>query len=197
MNNTSHHWYNQGTHDTISYKCGYEGCGLEVASEKGWYFEGTNPSEGLIRICPRCKRPTFFDRSKNKQFPGSKHGNVVNHLPKDVGMLYEEARDAFSSNAPTCTVLAVRKLLMHVAVEKGAQPNQKFVEYVNYLEQNHLINPEASNWVDRMREKGNEANHEIKISAPEEATEMLDFMEMLLKMVYEFPGRVRKVQPVK
>lgn len=112
-------------------------------------------------------------------------------------MLYEEARDAFSSNAPTCTVLAVRKLLMHVAVEKGAQPNQKFVEYVNYLEQNHLINPEASNWVDRMREKGNEANHEIKISAPEEATEMLDFMEMLLKMVYEFPGRVRKVQPVK
>jgi hypothetical protein len=68
-------------------------------------------------------------------------------------------------NSFTSAVLTCRKLLMHIAVEKGAPTNQSFLQYVEYLEQNHYVPPGGKGWVDYIRTKGNEANHEIKIMA--------------------------------
>jgi len=48
------------------------------------------------------------------------------------------------------------------------------------------------NWVDHIRKKGNEANHEIIIVEKDDATELLSFVEMLLKVIYEFPARMIK-----
>jgi len=45
--------------------------------------------------------------------------------------------------------------------------------------------------VDHIRQKGNEANHEIKVMTAQDARDLVSFLEMLLKFVYEFPAKIR------
>jgi hypothetical protein len=94
-------------------------------------------------------------------------------------------------NSFTSAVLTCRKLLMHIAVEKGAPTGQNFLEYVEYLSQKGYVPPDGKGWVDYIRKKGNEANHEIKIMSPTDAEDLITFSEMLLKFIYEFPAKVR------
>ena len=79
---------------------------------------------------------------------------------------------------------------MHVAVESGADVGLKFVQYVEYLWEQHYVPPNAKGWVDHIREKGNEATHEIVQMGREEAEQLISFTEILLKLVYELPQRV-------
>jgi len=51
----------------------------------------------------------------------------------DVASLHAEARSCVTVNAFTSAVLTCRKLLMHLAVEKGAPEGKSFLEYVEYL----------------------------------------------------------------
>lgn len=135
-----------------------------------------------------CGRPNYFEGTS--QVPGQRSGNDVLYLPGPVGALYEEARSVMAANAPTSATLALRKLLMHVAVEKGAPVGQTFQEYVTFFESQHLVPVGAKDWVDHIRKKGNEANHEIVTINRPDAEELLLFAEMLLKLVYEFPKRL-------
>jgi hypothetical protein len=116
----------------------------------------------------------------------------VLHLPTAVEALYEEARTVLGADAPTSATLALRKLLMHVAVEKGAPAGQTFQQYVSFFETEQLVPVGAKTWVDHIRKKSNEANHEIVTIGRADAEELLVFSEMLLKLVYEFPNRLPK-----
>jgi hypothetical protein len=98
-------------------------------------------------------------------------------------------------NAFTPAVLACRKILMHVAVEKGAKKGESFVSYVNYLDSAGYIPPDGNAWVERLKTKGNEADHEIVIMTHDDAKLLLDFAEMLLKSMYEFPERLKESSP--
>lgn len=188
-------WSNVQSLPTISYNCGF--CCLWVASEKGWSATLGTPSKTIanIRICSNCNSPTFFDAT-GKQIPGIVFGNSVTDITdKFVTELYDEARNATGSNCYTAAVLCCRKLLMHIAVSKGANPGESFVKYVKFLADNNYVPPDAKNWVDHIRKKGNEANHEIVIMSKEDAEELLSFLEMLLKIIYEFPAVIkRKIQ---
>ncbi|MBZ5516697.1 MAG: DUF4145 domain-containing protein [Acidobacteriia bacterium] len=144
-----------------------------------------------IYVCPHCKRPTFFEGES--QQPGVSFGNKVNHISPEVDGLYQEARRCTGAGAQTAAVLACRKILMHTAVDKGAAPGKSFVEYVEYLSEKGYITPGARAWVDAIRTKGNEANHEIKVMAASDAQDLLALVEMLLKIIYEFPGRAPKL----
>ena len=113
-------------------------------------------------------------------------------LPETVGELYREARDAIGANAPHAAVMVCRKLLMHVAVEKGARPGETFAAYVQYLADNGYVSPGSTEWVDEIREIGNDANHEIFDITVDEARGAVDFVAMMLQIVYEFPERGRQ-----
>ena len=78
---------------------------------------------------------------------------------------------------------------MHIAVNAGANSGASFVEYVDYLVNNHFAPPNSKDWIDKIRSHGNEANHEIVIKKKEDAEEIMTFLEMLLKFIYEFPAR--------
>jgi len=187
-------WQNIGSLSSRSFICGY--CGNPLASEKGWYatFVVDNKIHRLIYICHHCEKATFFDE-KGIQTPGVTFGNTVSDIPeKDVELLYEEARKCTASGCFTAAVLCCRKLLMHIAVSKKAKTGASFVEYVEYLVSNHYVPPDSKDWVDHIRKKGNEANHEICIMSSDDAKELLSFMEMILKFLYEFPSRIRKKQ---
>lgn len=177
-------WRNVLTLGARKFACGF--CQFVVASDKGFVDEHKNGH--YVYICPNCECPTFFTSSR--QFPDIAPGNPVKHLPKEVAQLYEEARNSVAANAPTAAVLTCRKLLMNIAVAEGARPDGTFLQYVDYLAEHAYVPPKGREWVDHIRKKGNEANHEIHLMTRDDAMELVEFAEMLLKFIYEFPKRV-------
>ncbi len=183
-------WYKP--HDIVnrSFVCGY--CDNNVASNKGLKlgekYDGSGTTKGAIYICPACKCPTFF--AHDVQVPGTAEGNDVFHVPEKLGELYNEARNCLSNNCYTAAILIARKMLMNIAVEQGAEEGKKFIEYVQYLADNNYIPPDGKDWVDHIRQKGNEAAHEIRVMDRSEAKNLIIFTEMLLKFIYEFPKLV-------
>src|SRR5688572_17864347 len=164
-------WDGVKTLSAKRYHCGY--CGSSVASERGWHTnKGTSTvgdtRTGELRICPLCNQPTYFRSEQGRAttsvlinlVPGSLPGAEVKLLPTDVEALYQEARRAHAAEAFTATVLALRKLLMHVAVEKGAKEKQSFIAYVEYLDKERYLGRDGQPWVDKIRKRSNEANHE-------------------------------------
>jgi hypothetical protein len=178
-------WQSVTTIAPRQFRCGH--CGFNVANDKGYYPNNNNIRR--IFLCPNCDKPTYFEEQQ-RQFPGVTPGNEVQHLPQDLEKLYREARTCCSVSAFTASVLASRKLLMNIAVQQGADPGLKFIEYVEYLAANGFIPPNGKGWVDHIRKKGNEATHEIALMGQPDAEELISFSEMLLKFIFEFPNRV-------
>ncbi len=83
-----------------------------------------------------------------------------------------------------------RKLLMHLAVAQGAKPGDSFVAYIEFLAAQGYVPPNGRGWVDHIRKKSNEANHEIVEMKKQDADELVTFAEMLLKFIYEFPAKI-------
>jgi hypothetical protein len=170
--------------------CGH--CGSDVASQKGLNgaYKGHNPG-AYISICPNCSFPTFIV-SAELQIPGVRYGNDVEGIDEaTVQQLYNEARDCTAASAHTAAVLCCRKILMHIAVAKGAEAGENFASYVDYLADKGYIPPGGKDWVDHIRKIGNQANHEIVISDQNSSKELIAFVEMLLKFIYEFPARIK------
>ena len=122
--------------------------------------------------------------------PSPLFGNRVEALPPELEKIYLEARECTRANAYTACVLLCRKLLMHIAVEEDAKPGDTFIKYVDFLAERGYVAPRSKIWVDEIRQRGNEANHEIKFMTQKEAIDLLSFSEMLLKIIYEFPARI-------
>lgn len=185
-------WQNPlGPMEPRGYVCSY--CGHFVGPAQGWWTTNTSP-QARIYLCSYCGSPTYFD-FQGKQYPGAPFGNAVESVPQDVAALYAEARSCMAVNSYTSAVLTCRKLLMHIAVEKGAQAGKTFLEYVDYLAQKGYVPRDGKGWVDYIRTKGNEANHEIQVMWSADATDLITFLEMLLKFIYEFPAKVKPPSP--
>lgn len=180
-------WSGLSVVDSASFVCGH--CGESISSDKGYVAtDDMGRKHAHIYICHACNQPSYIVGSLH--VPAAALGNSVSNLPPDIESIYEEIRQATSVNAYTSAVLTARKLLMHIAVEKGADTGKTFKAYVNYLETNHFTPPGSTSWVDRIRQLGNEANHEIVIMDNEQAQLILTFLEMLLKFIYGFPAQV-------
>jgi hypothetical protein len=186
-------WNRPENQSGIRYICGY--CGVDTSPAQGWQTSLVNGYNGYILLCTSCNRPSFIEiKGGNiiKTTPAQKLGTSVEGLSNDLSNLYEEARSCTGANAPTAAVLVSRKILMHIAVEKGAKTGGTFIDYVNFLADKAYIPPDAKGWVDYIRTKSNEANHEIVLMSPQDANDLLKFTEMLLRITYEFPQKLPK-----
>lgn len=179
----------------FNYTCGY--CGAYIASNKGmplitldYQGRGAVTRGAGVYICTNCHMPTFV--YKGVQVPGNRYGSSVKGVPDSVNKVYEEARSCYAANAYTGSVLLCRKLLMHVAVDLGADEDLRFIEYVNYLNDNHFVSVKSHDWIDQIRKYGNDANHEIHVNSQQDAQMILKFCEMLLKMNYEYPSMLEE-----
>jgi DNA-directed RNA polymerase subunit RPC12/RpoP len=173
-------WHNAQGLGPKGYVCSF--CGHRVGPATG--FASKQPPhapQSYIYVCSFCGSPTHFD-GQGKQFPGPPFGTTVESLPADVAALYNEARSCMTVNSYTAAVLTCRKLLMHIAVEKKAAEDQNFLQYVEYLAAQGYVPPDGKGWVNHIREKGNEANHGIKIMNLKDAEDLITFSEMLLKL---------------
>ena len=177
------------------YNCGY--CDSIVASAKGDIFQSQEREDyvAYIHICPQCQKPTFFGPNE-EVYPEPRYGKPVDGLPERFRELYSEARICASASAYTATVLACKKLLVHIATDVGASKEFNFLQYIEYLERNHYIPPNGSDWVDHVREKGNETYYEIVIMTKQDAEQLLTFVEMLLRFIYEFPSKRLPIEDI-
>jgi hypothetical protein len=109
-------------------------------------------------------------------------------LPVDVAAVYHEARAAHTAGAHTASILTARKLLMHIAVAKGATAGESFLQYAQFLVDEHWAPPGSEVWIEHWRQTGNEANHELVVSTAGQAQELLTFVEHILINVFELPS---------
>lgn len=187
-------WTNISEIEEKAYTCW--SCDRDIASNLG-YVSSSNVSSALNRyiyICPYCKSPSFFNEHR-AQYPSATTGSPVEHLSEEVDIAYNEARRSYAASAYTSSALMCRKILMNVAVERGAEQNKTFKYYVDWLTKHHYVPPNSEGWIDHIRNKGNDATHEIPPITQEDAQELISFCEMVLKFIYEFPARAAKHVP--
>jgi hypothetical protein len=94
--------------------------------------------------------------------------------------------------AYTAVELVCRKVLTHVAVDKGALSVDGFATYVGYLEAAGYVTPSMRSWVDVIRNRGNRPNHELPATTKEQAEGTLFFTGQVLRMVYEMELQARQ-----
>ena len=181
-------WTNSQTVPTAKWKCGY--CDREVASNHGYSGSPSAGPQPHIRFCSYCNLPTLFTPGDHDYSPGALPGRLVEHVPADLSALFTEAREATAAGAYTAAVLACRKMLIHDAVEKKAKEGASFLDHVNFLAGNGYVPPDGKAWVDYIRKRGNEANHQIVLMERVDAVALVGFVEMLLRFIYELPSMV-------
>lgn len=129
-------------------------------------------------------------------YPTAPRGESIEGLAGDVASAYDEARRCASVAAFTACDLICRKLLMHVAVDKGAKEGDTFKAYLKHLETAGYITPPMKPWADLIRDHGNLATHELPPSNEARAMGTLEFTAQLLKVIYEMPHKVEKFLPL-
>jgi hypothetical protein len=167
-------------------------CGCATGGQWGYCYGGINYGTGIkdpdqiICICPRCGAPVYFpDAEADNYVPKALPGIYMDKLPDDMNSLYIEMRSCISVGAYTSAVLTARKLLMHIAVDMGAKPSSSFVDCAKYICENGYPGKSGKDWVDNIRKKSNEANHEIIIMSEDDAVQLLWFLELVLNGNYQ------------
>ncbi len=114
---------------------------------------------------------------------------------------WKEVRTCLAAGAHTAAVMMCRKLLLHIAVAHGLPAkNDKdrapsYAEAVEHLDSEELITKRMRPWVDRIKDVGNDANHEIVPINADVATDVARFTEQLLRLTYEMDALMAAPTP--
>ncbi|WP_181818682.1 DUF4145 domain-containing protein [Rhodococcus sp. AG1013] len=139
--------------------------------------------------CVNCKRG--YVANGHRVSPFAEPLSVPNGLPDDVRLVWREARRCLGVGANAAAVMMCRKLLFHVAVSHGLpERNSKdrapsFYEALEHLQAEGIITQPMRKWVDRIKDVGNQQNHEIVTIAKEDALDIARFTEKLLELAFE------------
>jgi hypothetical protein len=172
--------------------CGHCGAHTSTAVLAFTYDGNLRPVERWVR-CTNCGHGSVVAGAT--QHPGASVGREVEGLPPDVATAYKEARRCAEVNAFTACEMVCRKLLMHVAADKGATGDLTFAGYVTHLEAVGYVTPPMKPWVDFIRKRGNIAVHELPHTTQDEALSTLTFTEQLLRNTYEMAHLTAKYVP--
>ena len=187
--NVSHH--DGGTNDSWRpLTCGH--CGREVSGAVVSEYNWTDKQDHTVRwlACSICQRGSVMNDGRVS--PGMQFGPALAGLPLAVREAYNEARDCMGTSAYTAAELICRKILMHVAVDKGADEGKPFAHYVGYLSGEGYVTPPMEPWVDLIRRHGNESTHELPTPDKDRAEGTVMFTAELLRLVYEMDHMAKK-----
>lgn len=140
-------------------------------------------------VCPGCGKGSVAN--DGTVVPVSLLGENIKGLPDTIKGAYIEARRSITSESYTACELMCRKILMNVAVEKGAEKGLGFTSYVDYLIKHNYVTT-MMKWVDQIRKNGNEAAHEIHAPDSERADITFRFTMLFLRNVYEAEAIMKK-----
>jgi len=179
----------------LDYTCGH--CNKSVSGRVvSLYRNDQVPSDIHIKfmICTSCEKGSIWLKS-GKVIPGINPGDKLEGLPDEVNESYEEARKCFSVDAYTACELICRKILMHIAVDKGAKECETFQFYIDFLKQKEYITPSIKEWTDIIRKSGNDSTHKIEKPDKERAENTFMFTMQLLRIIYEMEHRAKRYVP--
>lgn len=171
------------------FTCGY--CGATVSGAVLARYRESEDFDVAWLQCPDCANGSVRG-PEGAVHPPPKFGPAIEGLPADVEVAYDEARDCMGIQAYTACELLCRKILMHVAVEKGAVEGESFASYVSHLATAGYVTPPMKDWVDQIRTIGNAATHELDPPVKERAESTLMFTAELLRLVYEMDNYTKK-----
>ena len=186
-----HHSNGSSKESWYSYTCAH--CGKQVSGAVVSYV--TQDAQSIKWLwCTSCANGSVLTLEGNV-YPGALVGPNIEGLPYDVEEAYQEARRCISVNAFTACELVCRKILMHVAAEKGAKEGEDFTTYLKYLETHGYITPAMKGWVDIIRQHGNKATHKLAAPDNERAESTLMFTAELLRIIYEMEYLAKRYVP--
>lgn len=180
------------TSNEVYIRCYY--CGRDVAAEVVHVHK--EYSHGGQRVVPRtrwlqcgsCGEGSVMN-AQGIVYPSAPAGRPVQGLPDEVANAWREARTAHAVTAYTAAEVMCRKILMYVAVDKAnSKVRQSFKEHVDDLAAAGLFAPSIKPAVDKVRDRGNDAAHELPHTTEQESLATLGITEHLLRGVYEIPA---------
>ena len=124
-------------------------------------------------------------------YPSQRPLRVPIGLPPEDSVIWDEVRSCLGAGAHVAAVMLCRKLLFHIAVANGLDPKDEtgwapsFVQAVNHLERVGIFTSRMRPWVERIKEVGNDANHEITPVSKGLAMDVATFTQQLLVLAYE------------
>lgn len=133
--------------------------------------------------------------------PGVRPLDTPDVLVGDDLAAWDEALGCLSVGANTAAVMMCRKLLFHIAVShglpekdgSGRAPN--FAKALKHLEDEGVITKHMRPWVTKIKDVGNEANHEIPRTSADDAMAVAKFTRQLILLAYELPAMVAENAP--
>jgi hypothetical protein len=140
-------------------------------------------------LCSACRRGSVLVEGRMQ--PSSRPLRTPIGLPEEDSAIWEEARSSLGVGAYTGTVMLCRKLLFHTAVKHGLPAKRRnghapgYMEAVKHLQDSGIITSVMRSWVDKIKEVGNDANHELVPITEQQATDVATFTEQLLRLAYE------------
>jgi hypothetical protein len=135
-------------------------------------------------LCPSCIDASVLTK-EGLLYPSAASGPVIEGLPGTVKDAYHEARMCLTVNGFTACELLCRKILMYVAVEKGAPTGDTFNNYLTHLTGLGYIAPPMKGWVELIRKHGNQSTHELPSPDRTRAESTLMLTAELLRLIYE------------
>jgi len=188
-----------GSMPTWPITCGT--CGRDVSADvvSGWDLHLSPPQQlaaaRKATLWLRCPNEACGEGSVKLKsgavYPAAPFGRMIQGLPSDVDEAWREARVAHNVAAYTAAEMMCRKILMNVAVNgAGASTGRRFVVYVNALQKGGYITTGLISVVDKVRDRGNIANHELPPSTEQDSRLTLTITEHLLAAIYELPSLV-------
>ncbi|MCZ2261743.1 DUF4145 domain-containing protein [Isoptericola sp. QY 916] len=147
--------------------------------------------------CMSCRQGSVANRGELA--PGSTPLGTVGGLPEDIESAWNEVRNCHANGAHTSSVLMCRKILLHVAVERGLPAKDgngrapSFEQAVRHLQDKGLISSEMQPWVDQIRKSGNGATHDLTAIEKDMATMIGTFTYLLLQVAYEARATMAKM----
>lgn len=157
-------------------------CKNNVASDSGLSSAYEHSS---VLICPFCDAPNIILPNGNNLVKPL-YGRYIKKLPEDIKNIYDEARKSMQVEAYTGAVMLLRKILMNISVNNGAEKGETFEYYIHFLYNENLIHKKQKSLMDKIRIVGNRANHKIESITKETAENVFKLTEHLLLNNYEF-----------
>jgi hypothetical protein len=148
--------------------------------------------EAIWMRCMNCRQPVTAYRGYVNGAPLPLREPMG--LPDVEASAWWEARACLSVGAYTASVMMCRKILLHVAVTHGLQPidangrSPAFVQAIDHLEKEGLVTKIMRPWVERIKQVGNQANHELAAIGAADAFDVSTFTLQLLVLTFEMPA---------
>ena len=167
-------------------------CGHCERSVGGFVIANISDRPVQWLLCPSCGRGSV--QHDDTILPSLLSISQVGGLPSDICQVYDEARKSFAVEAYTGCELLCRKILMNVAVDRGAAEDKSFEHYVDYLKDNGHITASLKDMTDIIRRNGNQSTHKIGQPDPERAEYTIEFTAQILRSIYEVESQFSKYQ---